>query len=218
MDANGEPQSLDILSTVGRVMQGVQVVIRDEQFQPVPQGQPGLITVLTPVRFEGYWLDPEKTSDTLRDGWVVMGDMGYFDAAGYLHLMCRNADQVQRNGMLLNPREIEEAAHGHPAVKEACLAQHGPQAVLVASVRRSWRGTSDWNVLANEIAELLARQLPPEKRPDDVRMVEETPRSFLNKMLRREVRQMLAQTSAPASTTSTSASHTAPANAAAAHP
>lgn len=195
VDAQGDPLGNEVLSTVGRVVQGVQVVIRDEQFAPLPKGQVGLITVKTPVGFEGYWLDPEKTRETLHDGWVVMGDMGYFNAAGYLHVLGRSADRVMRNGRALNPREIEEVAHSHPAVKEACLVQHGPAAVLVVSLRQRWRnGQSTPRPLAHDLADFLAQHLPPEMQPDDVRIVTEIPRSFLNKMLRREVRLMLEAT------------------------
>ena len=191
VDAQGNPLGNDILSTVGRVMPGVDVVIRDDQFVPLPPGQMGLITVMTPVRFEGYWLDPEKTSETLRDGWVVMGDVGYFAAAGYLHVLGRSADRVTRNGHALNPREIEEVAHCHPAVKEACLVQHGSAAVLVVSLRQSWRSDRSTQPLEHDLAEFLVQHLPAQMQPDDVRVVPEIPRSFLNKMLRREVRLML---------------------------
>ncbi|WP_119964002.1 class I adenylate-forming enzyme family protein [Simplicispira lacusdiani] len=191
VDVHGLPRGHDILSTVGRVMDGVEVVIRDEQFRPLPQGQTGLITVRTPVRFEGYWLDPEKTHETLRDGWVVMGDVGHFDAEGYLHVLGRSADRVQRGGQMLNPREIEEVAHCHPAVKETCLVQHGAVAVLVVSLRQNWRAQRNWQALEHDIAEYLAQHLAPGLQPDDIRVVEEIPRSFLNKMLRREVRLML---------------------------
>lgn len=191
VDADGNPLGNDFLSTVGRVVPGVNVVIRDDDFNPVPIGRMGLVTVQTPVRFDGYWNDPEKTRETLRDGWVVMGDLGYFDAAGHLHVLGRNADRVARHGQLLNPREVEEVAHTHPSVKEACLVQHGPLAVLVLSLRRSWRTGHDWAALERDIAQYLAHKLPPALQPDDVRIVEEIPRSFLNKMLRREVRLML---------------------------
>ena len=192
VDAEGNPLPLSVLSTVGRVMPGVQVVIRDDDFKPLPRGEIGLITVLTPVRFTGYWLDPEKTSETLRDGWVVMGDLGYFDTSDYLHVLGRSADRVMRNGHLVNPREVEEVAHTHPCVKEACLVQHRDQAVLVLSLRQRFRDGRDWRALEDEVAQYLAKELPAERQPDRVHIVDEVPRSFLNKMLRREVRQMLA--------------------------
>jgi fatty-acyl-CoA synthase len=98
VDAAGEPVALDILASAGRVVDGVEVVIRDDDFQPLPAGQTGLITARTPVAFEGYWKDPERTAETLREGWVVMGDVGYFDRRGYLHVLGRTADRVQRAG------------------------------------------------------------------------------------------------------------------------
>lgn len=216
VDAQGNPLGNDILSTVGRVMPGVDVVIRDDQFAPLPPGQMGLITVMTPVRFEGYWLDPEKTSETLRDGWVVMGDVGYFDAAGYLHVLGRSADRVTRNGHALNPREIEEVAHCHPAVKEACLVQHGSAAVLVVSLRQSWRSDRSTQPLEHDLAEFLVQHLPAQMQPDDVRVVPEIPRSFLNKMLRREVRLMLE--AAPPRTPAPAVADHIPGQPAAAHP
>ena len=191
VDADGNPRGPEVLSTVGRVMQGVEVVIRDDSFAPLAQGEVGLVTVKTPVRFDGYWLDAQKTAETLRGDWVVMGDLGYFDAAGYLHVLGRNADRVLRGGELLNPREVEETAHTHPAVKEACFVQHGEGAVLVLSLRQSWRKTHDWQTLEADVAQYLAGKLPAHQQPDRIRVVEEIPRSFLNKMLRREVRWML---------------------------
>ncbi len=191
VDERGEPRSTGILSSVGRVIPGVEVVIRDNDFVALPIGTTGLVTVRTPVRFDGYWQAPEKTAETLRDGWVVMGDVGYFDAAGYLHVLGRNADCVYRNGQRLNPRETEEIAHGHAAVKEACLVQHGPAAVLVVSLRLRWRSGYDRQLVESDIADHLAQHLPDTALPDQVRVVAELPRSFLNKLLRREVRLML---------------------------
>jgi len=191
VDARGEPVGLDTLSSVGRVIPGVEVVIRDEQFAPLPDGSVGLITVRTPVRFDGYWLDPEKTRETLRDGWVVMGDVGYFDTGRHLHVLGRTADRVRQGEALLNPREIEELAHRHAAVKEACLVQHGAQAALVVSLRQAWRRGHDRAALECELDGYLRALVPVEHRPARVCIVDEIPRSFLNKMLRREVRAML---------------------------
>lgn len=201
VDAAGEPVALDILASAGRVVDGVEVVIRDDDFQPLPAGQTGLITARTPVAFEGYWKDPERTAETLREGWVVMGDVGYFDRRGYLHVLGRTADRVQRAGQWINPREVEEVAHCHPAVKETCLVQHGFQAVLVFSPRHGQRDAlaSPEARVALERALFLhmAAALPKAQQPDRVHLVADIPRSFLNKMLRREVRALLDRNAAP---------------------
>ena len=201
VDAAGEPVALDILASAGRVVDGVEVVIRDDDFQPLPAGQTGLITARTPVAFEGYWKDPERTAETLREGWVVMGDVGYFDRHGYLHVLGRAADRVQRAGQWINPREVEEVAHCHPAVKETCLVQHGFQAVLVFSPRhgqRSALASPEARVaLERALLQHMAAALPKAQQPDRVHLVADIPRSFLNKMLRREVRALLDRNAAP---------------------
>lgn len=191
LNEQGEPASLEILSSVGRVVSGVDVVIRAPDFSALPAGCTGLITVRTAVCFNGYWLDPDKTRETLRDGWVVMGDVGYFDQNGYLHVLGRTADQVRKGDQAINPREVEELAHRHPSVKEACLVQHGEQAALVVSLRRSWQNRSRQEV-EKDLDVHLKQWLDPQNHPDLVRVVDEIPRSFLNKMLRREVRAQLA--------------------------
>ena len=201
VDAAGEPVALDILASAGRVVDGVEVVIRDDDFQPLPAGQTGLITARTPVAFEGYWKDPERTAETLREGWVVMGDVGYFDRHGYLHVLGRTADRVQRAGQWINPREVEEVAYCHPAVKETCLVQHGFQAVLVFSPRHGQRdalASPEARVaLERALLQHMAAALPKAQQPDRVHLVADIPRSFLNKMLRREVRALLDRNAAP---------------------
>ena len=201
VDAAGAPVALDILASAGRVVDGVEVVIRDDNFQPLPAGQTGLITARTPVAFEGYWKDPERTAETLREGWVVMGDVGYFDRHGYLHVLGRTADRVQRAGQWINPREVEEVAHRHPAVKETCLVQHGLQAVLVFSPRHgrcdALSNAGARSALEREVFQHMAATLPQAQQPDRVHLVADIPRSFLNKMLRREVRALLDRNAAP---------------------
>ncbi|MBI3102394.1 MAG: AMP-binding protein [Burkholderiales bacterium] len=201
VDAAGAPVALDILASAGRVVDGVEVVIRDDNFQPLPAGQTGLITARTPVAFEGYWKDPERTAETLREGWVVMGDVGYFDRHGYLHVLGRTADRVQRAGQWINPREVEEVAHRHPAVKETCLVQHGFQAVLVFSPRHgrcdALSSAGARSALEREVFQHMAATLPQAQQPDRVHLVADIPRSFLNKMLRREVRALLDRNAAP---------------------
>lgn len=201
VNAAGEPVALDILASAGRVVDGVEVVIRGDNFQPLPAGQTGLITARTPVAFEGYWKDPERTAESLREGWVVMGDVGYFDRHGYLHVLGRTADRVQRAGQWINPREVEEVAHRHPAVKETCLVQHGVQAVLAFSPRHRQRNAlaspAARAALERALLQHMAAALPQCQQPDRVHLVADIPRSFLNKMLRREVRALLDPSAAP---------------------
>ncbi|MCA0241006.1 MAG: acyl--CoA ligase [Proteobacteria bacterium] len=191
----GQPRRL---GSCGRVVAGVELRIVDDQGRDLPAGEVGAVLVRSPTRFAGYWgahgLVPAG------DDWLAMGDLGRVDADGDLFILGRQADlvQVQRRGVLLPvyPREVEDAAHRHPAVREAVLVQppaaDGPGPVwLVVSLRRSagGRGAADW---AAELTGHLRPLLPAHALPDRVRVLEALPRSPLGKVLRREVRDALA--------------------------
>ena len=194
--ADGEPAHADILGSAGRVVPGVRVKIVDEQDQPLPAGDIGQIAVRTPLAFEGYWHKPEMTEAVVRDGWVYLGDMGYFDAAGYLHVPGRRADTVRRHGQAIYPRQVEEVAHEHAAVRDACLVQHGEHAVLVFSPRHAWQ-RHDRTELERLVRDLLHARLPRALRPDRVMSVDSIPRSVLHKVLRRSARELVERASSP---------------------
>jgi fatty-acyl-CoA synthase len=197
IDALGAPLGRNVLGSVGRPAPGVEVVVRDEDFRPLPHGRTGLITVRSLSCFDGYWNDALKTANTLRDGWVVIGDHGQFDADGRLHVLGREADRVRRGDHWIHPRDVEEIAHEHAAIKEACLVQQGTRAVLAVSLRRAApasTATAAQAQHAQSTEDILAhvqRHLPAHLWPDEVTIVPAIPRSFLNKVLRREVRAML---------------------------
>ena len=108
-----------------------------------------------------------------------MGDVGYFDAAGYLHVLGRSADRVLRQGgQWLNPREVEEVAH-HPPRRQGMPAWCStvPSAVLVLSLRQSWRTGHDWQALEHDIApSIWPHKLPADHcSRTDVRIVRRDP-------------------------------------------
>ena len=73
------------------------------------------------VVMAGYWNQPDATAEALRDGWLHTGDVGSFDADGYLTLRDRSKDLIISGGMNIYPREVEEALLRHPGVKAAAV-------------------------------------------------------------------------------------------------
>ena len=69
----------------------------------------------------GYWQNPEATAATLRGGWLHTGDVGVFDAEGYLHLKDRSKDMIISGGSNIYPREVEEVLLTHAAVREVSV-------------------------------------------------------------------------------------------------
>ena len=103
----------------------------------------------------------------------------------------RRADTVRRGDQVIYPRQVEEVAHAQAAVRDACLVQVKEEAHLVVTLRHAWRTAPDRDALTQEIDAYLRQHLAPELQPNRIHIVDAIPRSFLNKMLRREVREHL---------------------------
>ncbi|MCZ7176253.1 AMP-binding protein, partial [Salmonella enterica] len=88
---------------------------------PLPTGQRGEIAVRGATVMQGYWRNPEATRQTLIDGWLMTGDIGFLDPAGYLTLTDRSKDVIISGGSNVYPREVEEVLAQHPEVFEVCV-------------------------------------------------------------------------------------------------
>ncbi|MDW8325407.1 MAG: AMP-binding protein [Anaerolineales bacterium] len=191
---NGQPAPRHVLSSVGQVVPQVSVQIVDEAERPLPPGGVGQVLIASPTTFGGYWQRPDLTEQALRGGWFRTGDYGYFDAEGRLHILDREANLIRRRGYVIYPRLVEEAIHYHPAVKEACLVDGGAQGVvLCVSLRHAWRDRLASPAFAEELRDFLIGRIEDWQMPDRVRLYAELPRSYLRKVLHRDVRASLAQ-------------------------
>ena len=96
------------LLSAGRARTDVEVKIFDNQNAELPPHEMGEIVVRGDVVMRGYWNDPESTSETLEDGWLHTGDIGYMDERGYIFIMDRKKDMIISGGSNIYPREVEE--------------------------------------------------------------------------------------------------------------
>lgn len=118
----------------GRVAPGVDCRIGDTDGRDIEHPSWGEILLAGPTRSPGYWGDPERTDKTSRGEYFRTGDLGYHDKDGYLNVVGRINEMIP--GCRLHPREIEEAAHRHEAVKECALVVRYGRPLLVYSIRR----------------------------------------------------------------------------------
>lgn len=187
----GHPAPRSVLTSVGRVVPQVQVIIADEEDHALPQGAIGNVLIKSPTQFKGYLHQPELNAQVLRGGWLHIGDMGYFDQDGLLHVLGRKPDLIIRHGHITYPRTVEEVLHDHPAVKETAYVQVGDHALMAVSLRHAWRDRMGDVSLVQELGDFLSSRVAAEDQPDGIALFIELPRSPLAKVLRREVRQTL---------------------------
>jgi malonyl-CoA/methylmalonyl-CoA synthetase len=106
--------------TVGMPLPGVEVRITGPG-GVLPPGEVGAIEVRGPNVFQGYWRLPRKTAEEFRDGWFITGDMGAFDAAGYLSILGREKDLIITGGLNVYPAEVEAALDALPGVRASAV-------------------------------------------------------------------------------------------------
>jgi acyl-CoA synthetase (AMP-forming)/AMP-acid ligase II len=118
--APDDPFSEERALSCGRPLPDKEVRILDDAGDEVPVGVLGEIC-LRGGFMAGYWQRPEQTAETLRDGWLHTGDVGYLDAEGYVFMRGRLSERLMVAGELWYPRDLEEVLLRHEAVHEAAL-------------------------------------------------------------------------------------------------
>ena len=107
--------------SVGKPVAGASVRVVDDDGVERPQGEIGEVTIKLAAGERTYWNDPDATARTWRGGWVHTGDLGYFDEDGYLYLVDRKKDMINRGGYNVYSLEVESALFEHPDVVEAAV-------------------------------------------------------------------------------------------------
>src|SRR5258708_36321535 len=93
----------------------------DENLKFLPGGATGKIVMVGPAVMEGYEGDPDATAKVFINGWYRMGDVGYLDEDGYLFIVGRVKEVINRGGQKVSPVEVEQALLANPAVNEAVV-------------------------------------------------------------------------------------------------
>ncbi|MCC5801328.1 AMP-binding protein [Rossellomorea vietnamensis] len=155
-----------------------------ETGEPLPPNEMGEIVVKGPQVMKGYWNRPEETEQTLKDGWLLTGDIGYMDEKGYFYVVDRKKDMIIAGGFNIYPREIEEVLYEHPAIQE----------VVAAGVPDPYRGETvkayvvlkeGESLTEEELNEYSRKYLAAYKVPRIYEFRKELPKTAVGKILRR---------------------------------
>jgi long-chain acyl-CoA synthetase len=163
----------------------------DHTRRPVPQGERGEVVIRGANVMRGYLKRPEDTAKTIIDGWLHTGDVGVFDANGYLRIVDRIRDMLIRGGENIYPKQIETALYGHQGVLEAALVGR-PDHVLGEVVVAYVAPRPDANVTAEELHALSADRLAKYKRPVAIELLSELPKNAVGKIDKPALRRLAA--------------------------
>jgi long-chain acyl-CoA synthetase len=149
-------------------------------------GQVGEILMHCPQIMLGYYQHPTETANTIRDGWLFTGDLGYLDEDGYLFIVDRKKDVIKPSGFQVWPRDVEEVIASHPAVAEVGVAgipdAYSGEAVKAWVVLREGQTVS-----VEELRQFCHNKLASYKVPRFIEFRDSLPKTMIGKVLRREL-------------------------------
>lgn len=184
LGADGE---LENGNTIGKVLDGMDLAVVDDDGVLLPVGSTGEFVVRGPNLMAGYHRAPEDTAAALRNGWLHTGDIGYVAPDGYAYIVDRKKDVIIRGGQNIYPAEIEEAIYRVPGVAEVAVVGEPDDMfgeVVVAWVAPAAGAVIDPAALAARCREDLATF----KQPAAFHIVAELPKGPTGKILRRALR------------------------------
>ncbi|MBP2366218.1 class I adenylate-forming enzyme family protein [Pseudonocardia parietis] len=187
----------DLTASAGRPSFLTDVrVVADDGGDAAP-GERGEVLFHTPYTMLGYHKNPEKTAETLVDGWVHSGDIGVFDEEGYLYVVDRKKDLIIRGGYNITPSEIENVLYTHPAVLEAAVVglpdSEWGESVLAAVALRAGRHLDDDELQRH----CRAAGLSSIKIPERVLTMDSLPKNAVGKIAKRSVVDLVTGEAAP---------------------
>jgi long-chain acyl-CoA synthetase len=159
----------------------VDLRIVDENDNLLAVNEIGEIICQSPLATEGYYMNPDATNASFRDGWFYTGDLGYFNEEGYLFVVGRKKDMVKSGGISIYPLEIEGVLYQHPEVIEAAVIGipdlHWGEALKAVVVLKEGSSAS-----GEELMQFCKEQLASYKVPKSVDIVAALPHTEVGKV------------------------------------
>ncbi len=173
--------------TIGVPLPSTEILILDDEGQPVAPGVPGEIAIRGPQVMKGYWQRPDETAKVMTaDGFFKSGDIGIMDDRGFTTIVDRKKDMILVSGFNVYPNEIEGIVQSHPGVLECAVVgmpdERSGEAVKLFIVKK------DPELTKEDIDEFCKDQLTGYKRPRMVEFRADLPKTNVGKILRRELR------------------------------
>lgn len=169
--------------SVGCPVPGVEMRIVDDRGNDVPRGEIGEIVMKGPGATTGYYGQPDKTADAIKNGWFHSGDLGRLDGDNYLYIMGRKKDMIISGGQNIFAAEVEEAIMAHPGVLDCAVIglpdDFWGEVVTAVVVSREGAALNEDGVIQH-----CRDSIAPFKAPKSVRFADVIPRNPTGKILK----------------------------------
>jgi acyl-coenzyme A synthetase/AMP-(fatty) acid ligase len=177
--------------SLGRVVDGFELAVRDADGRDVPEGEVGRLWVRGDSRALGYWQDTPQSHDAFRGEWFASGDLVRRDEDGFVHYVGRGDDALKVGGKWLLPAEVEDCLLSHEAVTEAAVVGVADSSGLTRPVAFvvpvANRNPDD---LEGTLQQHCLTHLDAYKHPRKVFVVDDFPRTHLGKVDRGALRRL----------------------------
>jgi len=174
-------------ASTGRATALTEIKVMDPDGRILSAGESGEIVLRGDLVMQGYLNMPEKTAETIIDGWLHTGDIGIVDKRGFVFIKDRIRDVIITGGFNVYPSDVEAVLGRHPDVKECVVfgisdMKWGEAVVAAVELHH------DATVTGQAITAFIKQQMDSVKTPKAVHIVDELPRSPVGKVLRREAK------------------------------
>ncbi len=172
----------------GRVFEGNEILLLDEEHRPVKQGEVGEFFAKNSMLVDGYFRNKKATDESFHDGFMSVGDMAYMDEEGFYFIVDRKKDMVISGGVNIYPAEIEIVLNHHPKVLDSAVIgvpdkQWGESLKAFIVLRPGCEATEE------EIVKYCEENLAKYKKPKSLEFISEIPRNPTGKILKKQLRE-----------------------------
>ena len=184
-----DPQKV---SSLGKPLEGIQIRVLDEQGNAFHSDKehPGRMSLKGDMQMAGYWNREELTQETLKDGWLLTGDIVYQDADGFVYMLGRADDIINVGGEKVSPVEVENIACEYPHISEcACIGVPDPEEIL-GFVPVLFIVARDNLYSQEDMHTYLASRMERYKLPAHYVQIQELPRNRMQKIERKMLHKM----------------------------
>ncbi|HAH38933.1 MAG TPA: long-chain-fatty-acid--CoA ligase [Algoriphagus sp.] len=175
------------IGTIGIPLPNTEVMIANDEGEPLGLGERGEILIKGPQVMKGYWNRPEETANVMHGEWFKSGDIGVMDEDGFFKIVDRKKEMILVSGFNVYPNEVEDCIASCPGVLEVgVIGMPDPKSTekVVAYVV-----AKDQSLKAEAVIAHCHESLTNYKIPKEVYFTDELPKSNVGKILRRKIKE-----------------------------